>query len=88
MLIAGALLLLAFLTHAFVGDKEYRALQPETEAPSKHKDAWVQVRSGWHWVSVDLLLFGCVLLLMATTELIKAKVALFGLGNVSMFGVV
>ncbi len=73
MVIAGALSLLAFFAHAFVGDKEYGVLKPETEAPSKNKETWVQVRSGWHWVSVDLLLSGVVLLLMATTEIIKAK---------------
>jgi hypothetical protein len=60
--IAGILSLLAFVAHAFIGDKEYKAIQLETEAPQKHKETWVQVRSGWHWISVDLLLPGSVLL--------------------------
>lgn len=73
LLIAGTLSLLAFFAHAFVGDKEYKTLKPKTDAPSKTKETWVQVRSGWHWVSVDLLFSGGILLLMATTDLIKAK---------------
>jgi hypothetical protein len=73
LLIAGALSFLVLLAHAFVGDKEYKVLYPEKDASSKQKEIWVQVRSGWHWVSVDLLLSGSVLLLMATTEIIKAK---------------
>lgn len=73
LLVAGVLLLLAFIAHAFIGDREYKALKPKIDAPSKTKETWVQVRSGWHWVSVDLLFSAGILLLMATTEFIKAK---------------
>lgn len=73
ILIAGVLSLVAFFAHAFVGDKEYKALKPVENCPDKNKETWVQVRSGWHWVSVDLFLTGILLLLLATTEIIKAK---------------
>ncbi len=73
LLIAGVLSLLAFFAHSIAGDNEYRALKPIEEAPAKNKETWVQARSGWHWVSVDLLLSSIVLLLMATTELIEAE---------------
>ncbi len=72
-LIAGALSLLAFFAHAFIGDKEYKALKPQSNTPTKEKETWIQVRSGWHWVSVDLLLSASILFLLATTDIIKAK---------------
>lgn len=73
ILIAGLLSCLAFLVHAFIGDKENKVLKPAAESTDKTKETWVQVRGGWHWVSVDLLLAGVLLLLLATTEVISAK---------------
>ncbi len=73
LLIAGILSLVAFLAHAFVGDQEYRQLKPATGSPAKLKETWVQVRSGWHWVSVDLLLSAILLLLISLTDYIQAK---------------
>ncbi len=73
ILIAGVLSLIAFFAHALVGDWEHRVLKPAINSPNKNKETWVQARSGWHWVSVDLFLAGTVLLLIATTEIIKAK---------------
>ena len=72
-LIAGVLSLLAFFVHAIIGDKEYSALKPGMNAPEKYKETWVQGRGGWHWVSVDLLGIGILLLLIATNDLISAK---------------
>lgn len=73
ILIAGLLSLLAFVVHAIVGDKEHKALRPADRASKKSKETWVQARCGWHWVSVDLLLSGVVLVLLATTEVIESK---------------
>ena len=73
ILIAGLLACLAFFAHAFIGDKEFKVLKPVSESPDKTKETWVQVRSGWHWVSVDLFLAGVLLLLLATTEMISEK---------------
>lgn len=72
ILVAGILSLLAFFVHAFVGDMENRVLKPVEDA-LEIKTAWVQVRCGWHWVSVDLIMSSCLLILLATTEIIKAK---------------
>lgn len=73
ILIAGILSLIAFVAHAFVGDNEYQTIKPSSDDSEKKNETWIQVRSGWHWVSVDLLLSSIALLLMATTEIIKAK---------------
>ena len=73
VLIAGILSLLAFFVHALIGDKELQALKPSPEASNKSKETWVQARSGWHWVSVDLFLSGVVLLILTLSEIIKAK---------------
>ncbi len=85
LLIAGTLSLIAFFAHAFVGDKEYKALKPVSNCPDKIKETWVQVRCGWHWVSTDLLLAGILLFLLATTEVIKAKTEISFLLSVYFF---
>lgn len=73
ILIAGVLSLIAFFAHAFVGDKEYRQLKPALDADEKVKETWVQVRSGWHWVSVDLLLSSILLITLAASDFIQEK---------------
>lgn len=83
--IAGVLSLVAFFAHAFVGDKEYKILKPAENCPDKNKETWVQVRSGWHWVSVDLFFAGVLLLLLATTEIIKAKTEVLLLLSIYFF---
>ena len=71
--IAGLLSFFAFLAHAFIGDKEYKSIKPGDGSPDKTREAWIQARSGWHWVSVDLFLAGILLILLAATEIISAK---------------
>ena len=73
VLIAGILSLLAFFAHAFMGDKEYQALKPVSNSSDKNKETWIQVRSGWHWVSVDLFLFGVLLIMISVSDIISAK---------------
>lgn len=73
VLIAGVLALAAFFAHALVGDKEYQALKPASDSPDKNKETWIQVRSGWHWVSADLFLSGVLLILISVTDFILAK---------------
>jgi len=73
ILIAGMLCLVAFFAHAFVGDKEYRQLKPAPDSEEKIRETWVQVRSGWHWVSVDLLLSGILLITIAVSNFIQAQ---------------
>ncbi|MEL6675378.1 MAG: hypothetical protein AAFR61_24425 [Bacteroidota bacterium] len=57
LLIANALCLLAFGVHTYMGDQELRQLEPaSSENTDGKRQIWTQVRCGWHWVSVDLLL--------------------------------
>ena len=72
-LVAGSLVLLASFIHAFVGDKEFQVLKPETDRPAKYGETWIQSRSGWHWVSVDLVLVGILLITMSITSFINAE---------------
>lgn len=57
LLIANVLTFIAFFLHTFGGDKELRALEPATNPNLKDKrqENWTMARSGWHWISVDLL---------------------------------
>jgi hypothetical protein len=66
---AGIISIIAFFIYAFVGDKEYKLILPNNEDKNSQKIvSWIQGRSGWHWVSVDLLLSGIVLLLISTNK--------------------
>ena len=73
ILIAGVLSLLAFVVHAFMGDKEHQRLKPDILSNDKIQEIWIQGRAAWHWLSVDLLLSGILLIIISTTELIEAK---------------
>ncbi len=73
ILIAGILSLIAFFAHAFIGDTEYKQLKPASDSKEKIKETWVQVRSGWHWVSVDLLLTSVLFMVLAISDFIQAK---------------
>lgn len=57
ILIANVLTFLAFIIHTFVGDKEHKILQPETNNTDwvNKQEKWTVARCGWHWVSLDLL---------------------------------
>lgn len=57
ILIANILTLMAFAIHTFLGDKELKILEPNDEAEGKHlkREKWTMARSGWHWISLDLL---------------------------------
>lgn len=57
LLIANILLLVAFFIHTFVGDKELKMIEPESEEGEnwQKREKWTMARSGWHWISFDLL---------------------------------
>ena len=74
ILISGALAILAFFAHAFQGDKEFRDLRPDATSSNAKKQVWIQTRGGWHWVSVDLLFSGILLILISTTNYIEQKI--------------
>lgn len=85
ILIAGILSLIAFFAHVFVGDKEYSQLKPEPSVDEKIKETWIQVRAGWHWVSVDLFLSGILLVLLAVSNIIQEKQAILLLLGIYFF---
>jgi hypothetical protein len=71
---AGILAIIAFFIHALIGDKEYRLIRPEKDQQnSTYMDSWIQGRSGWYWVSMDLLLTGCLLVLISTTDYLDGE---------------
>lgn len=57
ILIANILTLLAFLVHTFVGDRELKLIEPRDQPDRKFqkREKWTMARSGWHWISLDLL---------------------------------
>lgn len=58
ILIANMLTLSAFVIHTFMGDKDLRTIEPADENDVKNvkREKWTMARSGWHWISLDLLL--------------------------------
>lgn len=69
ILIANILTLLAFMIHSFVGDRELKLIEPENGNHTK-QEKWTMARSGWHWISFDLLLATIGLALISFTELL------------------
>lgn len=57
ILIAIILTFLAFLAHTFLGDRELKIIEPKTgeEKEIVKREKWTMARSGWHWISFDLL---------------------------------
>lgn len=55
ILIANILTLLAFIVHTFMGDKELKIIEPKIDKDYLKREKWTMARSGWHWISFDLL---------------------------------
>lgn len=57
ILIASILTFLAFLVHTFMGDRELKLIEPRDQHDRKYlkREKWTMARSGWHWISFDLL---------------------------------
>ena len=57
ILIANILILLAFVIHTFVGDKELKINEPTEDVNEniRKRETWTMARCGWHWISFDLL---------------------------------
>lgn len=54
--IAFLLTSVAFFLHTFIGDKELKLIEPKGDDPKfKKQETWTMARSGWHWISFDLL---------------------------------
>jgi len=75
LLIANVLAFAAFLIHTLIGDREIHMLEPsrkmDQESPVREK--WTMARSGWHWVSVDLLFASILMFLINFSSLLKSE---------------
>lgn len=98
ILLASILTLLAFFIHTFVGDKELKIIEPENENDEKYlkREKWTMARSGWHWISFDLLFATIGLNLINFTDFLSSEKQLlqilalyfFGYGVVWLIGII
>ncbi|MFK7784292.1 MAG: hypothetical protein AB8B56_04200 [Crocinitomicaceae bacterium] len=88
ILIASILTLLAFLVHTVVGDRELKLLEPELNGDQQHivREKWTMARSGWHWVSFDLLFATVGLILINFTDFFENEKTLLQLLSVYFLG--
>jgi hypothetical protein len=88
ILIANILTLLAFFIHAFVGDKELKIIEPIEANDSNYlkREKWTMARSGWHWISFDLLFLSFGLGIINFTEILKNENLLLQIISVYFFG--
>ena len=68
-IVTSVIVISGFFVHSVIGGRELREIAPENGA-GEARVVWVQAMSGWHWVSLDLLLAGSVLLVIGLTDLI------------------
>ena len=61
---------LAFLAHTFGGDMELLVIQPKKGIDNwdEQQQIWTMARSGWHWISIDLLFASLILALVSFTK--------------------
>lgn len=73
ILAANILTLLAFLIHAFAGDKELKVIEPQggDDGVYLKQEKWTMARCGWHWISLDLLLASIGLGLINFTDYLE-----------------
>jgi len=78
ILIANILTFLAFLVHAFWGDKDLRMIRPVTDSSNwiTKQEKWTMARCGWHWISFDLLFASIGLALINFTDFLSAEILL------------
>ena len=88
ILLANILTLLAFFVHTFIGDKELKIIQPDTETENWRdiQVRWTMARCGWHWISFDLLFASIGLGLINFTDFFKHEVMLLQILAVYFFG--
>jgi len=86
ILIANILTLLAFFIHTFIGDKELRIIEPENDKKYLKREKWTMARSGWHWISFDLLLASIGLGLINFTDFLESEKLLLQILALCFFG--
>ncbi|MEO0896615.1 MAG: hypothetical protein AAFY71_09470 [Bacteroidota bacterium] len=75
LLFAFLLTLAAFFIHTFLGDKEISLLKPLDlgKQEAKMLEIWTMTRSGWHWISLDLLFASLGLGLILFTDILPSE---------------
>lgn len=75
ILLANILTLLAFFIHTFMGDRELKTIEPENENDENYlkREKWTMARSGWHWISFDLLFATIVLGIINFTDYLESE---------------
>ena len=86
ILIANILTLLAFLIHTFMGDREFKIIEPEDDPKHLKREKWTMARSGWHWISFDLLFASIGLALINFTNYLENEIQLLQLLAIYFFG--
>lgn len=71
LITANVLLVITFLVHTYLGDRELKVIMPDTQTNGfKPQEVWTMARGGFHWVSIDLLLATITLSLVNFTDYI------------------
>jgi hypothetical protein len=94
ILIAGAIVLLAFLAHTFIGSREALSIRPRPAPGEPSQEAttiernWVQSLCAFQLVTVDLFVLAALLLVLGATELLPARreVALLAAAFFTLWG--
>ena len=88
ILIASILTLLAFFLHTFVGDRELKLIEPADANDEKYlkREKWTMARSGWHWISFDLLFATIGLGIINFTDLLDNEKQLLQILAIYFFG--
>ena len=73
LLLALLLTSLAFFAHTIGGDMELKIIQPNNGVDNwaEKQQIWTMARSGWHWISFDLLFASILLALVSFTKTFK-----------------
>jgi hypothetical protein len=93
---AGAIVLLAFFAHTFVGNREALSTRPHREPDENRSDAasiernWVQLLCAFQLVTINLFVLSVLLFVLGTTDLLPARreVALAAAGFFTLWGAV
>ena len=88
ILIANILTALAFIIHTFMGDRELKIIEPDDEKDDKYikREKWTMARSGWHWISFDLLFATIGLGLINFTDFFKNENTLLQILSIYFLG--
>ncbi len=86
ILVANILTFLALIVHATIGDKELKLIEPKEEQDHLKREKWTMARSGWHWISFDLLFTSIGLTIINFTNYLPNEKLLLQILAIYFFG--